>query len=299
MFSSQFRVRGCVWFAQWPQRPKLLMRSSTMSGVGIGHVVDDATVGEEQGAVGVGRGLRIVGDHHDRLAHLPHRGAHEGEDLATGPRVEVARRLIREDDLRPTGQRPGDGNALLLPSRELRRSMLDPASETDGVDHQIQPALVGLAAGEHQRQGDVLQRRQRRHQVERLEDEADPVAAQMGQLLVVERAQVDVADEDVTARQRVEPGDGVHQGGLAGSGRPHDRRELASDELGGHTVERADLRLAATVGLAGVDGPSGNRTGGVHRRGRGEGDERHVVTPCRGWPVLATTGLCAPALTSH
>ena len=63
----------------------------------------------------------------------------------------------------------------------------------------FEPVRVGLAAGEHQRQRDVLQRGQRRHQVERLEDEADAVAAQLGELLVVERAEVGVADEDVAA----------------------------------------------------------------------------------------------------
>ena len=43
------------------------------------------------------------------------------------------------------------------------------------VDDVVEPSLVGLAAGELHRQRDVLDRGQRRHQVERLEDEAEPV----------------------------------------------------------------------------------------------------------------------------
>ena len=74
---------------------------------------------------------------------------------------------------------PGDGDALLLATGELRRAVLQAGPQTDGVDHVVEPLLVGLAPGERARQRDVLERRQRRHQVERLEDEADAVAAQL------------------------------------------------------------------------------------------------------------------------
>ena len=48
----------------------------------------------------------------------------------------------------------------------------------------VDPRLVGLAAGEVDRQGDVLAGGERRQQVERLEHEADLLAAQDGELLV-------------------------------------------------------------------------------------------------------------------
>ena len=57
-----------------------------------------------------------------------------------------------------------------------------------------QPLRVGLAAGELQRQQDVLLGAQHRQQVEELKDEADLVAAQLGQLAVVEVAEVDAVD---------------------------------------------------------------------------------------------------------
>ena len=53
---------------------------------------------------------------------------------------------------------------------------------------------VGLAAGELERQRDVLGRRQHREQVEELEDEPDVVAAQLRQRRVVEAADVDAGD---------------------------------------------------------------------------------------------------------
>ena len=72
--------------------------------------------------------------------------------------------------------------------------MAQPIAETDELDDGPDPEGVGLATGDADRQLDVLSCRQRRKQVERLEDEADLIAAQEGQLLVVERREVGVAD---------------------------------------------------------------------------------------------------------
>ena len=58
--------------------------------------------------------------------------------------------------------------------------------EADGLDDLVEPRGVGLAAGEAGGQRDVLRRGERRDEVERLEDEPDPVAAQLGEPAVVE-----------------------------------------------------------------------------------------------------------------
>ena len=47
-----------------------------------GHVLDDHAVGEEENAIGDGRGTRIVRDHDRRLTELVDRAAHEVENLA-------------------------------------------------------------------------------------------------------------------------------------------------------------------------------------------------------------------------
>ena len=59
-------------------------------------------------------------------------------------------------------QRPGDGDALLLATGELGRPVREAVAETDGVDDGVEPLRVGLAAGERQRQRDVLDRGERR-----------------------------------------------------------------------------------------------------------------------------------------
>ena len=68
------------------------------------------------------------------LAELVDGVAHEAEDLAAGAAVEVAGRLVGEDHLRPAGERPGDGDALLLAARQLARPVLQAVAEADRVD---------------------------------------------------------------------------------------------------------------------------------------------------------------------
>ena len=138
----------------------------------------------------------------------------------------------------------------------------------------VEPGAVAVVAAEHQRQLDVLLGGERRDQVVGLEDEADALAAQLGELLVVELRQVGVADVHGARRERVESGEAVHQGALARARRPHDRRVLALFEGDGDVVEGDHLALAAAVALGGVDRPGGGSRRGrrVRRRGRGRAD---------------------------
>src|SRR4051794_755562 len=106
---------------------------ATRDGFGRGgdELVDEAAVGEDDDPVGVAGGSEVVGDHHDGLAELPHRAAHEGEDLGPAAAVEVAGRLVGEDDLGLADQGPGHGHPLLLTPRQLARTVLQPAAQTD------------------------------------------------------------------------------------------------------------------------------------------------------------------------
>ena len=94
-------------------------------------------------------------------------------------RVEVAGRLVGEQHGRPAHEGAGDGDALLLAARKLGRLVPEPVGQADRLDEFLEPTRVELAPGDRQRQGDVLRRRQGRQEVERLEDEADLVAAQL------------------------------------------------------------------------------------------------------------------------
>ena len=166
------------------------MRSRTTSAVGIEDLADEAAVGEEDDTVGVAGRHGVVGHHHDRLAELTHGHAHEREDLGAGPAVEVAGRFVGEDDLGPTGQGTGHGDPLLLPTGELARAMAEAALQADRLDHEAEPFLVRLPAGQRHRELDVLDGREGRDEVEGLEDEPDTVAAQRGERLVAQAGEV-------------------------------------------------------------------------------------------------------------
>ena len=74
---------------------------------------------------------------------------------------------------------------------------------------------VRLAAGDGERQEDVLLGRQRRDEVEGLEDEADVVAPGPGEVLLAQGGQLGVAEEDPAAGHRVQAGGAVHERRLA------------------------------------------------------------------------------------
>ena len=105
-------------------------------------------------------------------------------DVPPGRRVQVARRLVGQDDRRIVGERAGDRDALLLPAGQLRRIVVRAIGQADLLQ-QLPRAGGGVApAGNLHRHQHVLERGQRRHQVEELEDEPDLLAAQTGEAVL-------------------------------------------------------------------------------------------------------------------
>src|SRR5699024_6585276 len=176
--------------------------------------------------------------------------AQEVQHLRARGGVQVAGRLVREDDLRLADERAGAGDALLLAPGELRRVVLETVAQPDGVDDVVEPALLRLPAGDGERQQDVLPGGQRRDEVEGLEDEADPGPSQSGQLFLLQPGDVDAADAYPALADRVQPGEAVHERGLPGARGPHDGGELTGADLQVDAVERADARLPPAVDLA-------------------------------------------------
>ncbi len=76
-----------------------------------------------------------------------------------------------------------------------------------------------VTAGDVDRESDVLQRRQSGDQVESLEDEPHPVASHLGELPVLEIAEVLITNKHLTRRQMVESGHAMHEGRLARAAR--------------------------------------------------------------------------------
>ena len=133
-----------------------LIRSRISSPLMAPAVRDDQPVAEEQHAVGDRGGARVMRDDHDRLPELGGRLAQQVEDLGARLRVEVAGRLVGEDDGGLVDQRAGDRDALLLAARELRGLVAAAVAEPDAREQARDPAVVGRAPGELERQLDVL-----------------------------------------------------------------------------------------------------------------------------------------------
>jgi len=194
-----------------------------------------------------------MGHHDHRLPVLVDGPADLGEQFGRGPGVEVAGRLVREDQVRPRDQGPRRRHPLLLPAGQLGRPVPEPVGDAQRAGQFGQPRLVGLLAAECQREGHVLPRGQRGHQVESLEHEADALTAQQRHGLVVQLAELDVAEQHLSRGEPVQARQAVQQRRLARAGRAHDRGERARGELRGDRVERPDRRRARAVDLYSLD----------------------------------------------
>ena len=74
----------------------------------------------------------LVGHEHDRLAPVVE-PSKQGHDLLAGGRIQVARRLVGQQDARPIHERPGDGDPLPLSAGELGRAVADPVAAAASV----------------------------------------------------------------------------------------------------------------------------------------------------------------------
>jgi hypothetical protein len=118
--------------------------------------------------------FHVVGDDDDGRSEAGVDVANQGQDLFACAGVEIPGRLVGEEDRRVDRQGARDGDALALAAGELVGEMLKPVFELDEAEKLARAVVDVLArpAAQVQRQADVLDRGERRQQVEELEDEA-------------------------------------------------------------------------------------------------------------------------------
>ncbi len=124
------------------------------------------------------------------------------EHALGGLGVEVAGRLVEQQQRRLVDERARDRDALQLAARQHRGEVVAAAFEADRREHRprARRRIGGLL--QQQRQRDVLLDRQVRQHVERLEHEAHAVAPQQRARVVVERAQVAAVEADAAGGRR-------------------------------------------------------------------------------------------------
>ena len=127
---------------------------------GARDLADDLPVAQLDGAVPVGGGERVVRDHDDgQVAARCSSAAQQIEDGLAAARVEVAGRLVGEQQHRIGHQRAGDGDALLLAARQLGGAPVGGAAGDADLLERLAGARARLApahAEELERPGDVL-----------------------------------------------------------------------------------------------------------------------------------------------
>ena len=91
----------------------------------IAHIRLDAAVAHAHRPPRPGGDVIFMGDHDDGFA-LVVELAQEPHDLVARVRVEIAGRLVRQNDMRIVDQGTGDGHALLLAAGKLRGPVIEP-----------------------------------------------------------------------------------------------------------------------------------------------------------------------------
>ena len=201
----------------------------------------------------MGGGDRVVGDHDHRLAELVDRLAQQAQDVGARLRVEVAGRLVGEDDGRFGDQGAGDGDALLLAAGELGGPVGAAVLEADRADQLVDPLRrsglrPAIESGSTRfssavRTGSRLKNWKTKPSLSRRSLVSSPSS----------RSVISTAVELDRARGRlVEAGEDVHQGRLARARGAHDRGEAVALEAGADPGERVDggVALAVAAGRA-------------------------------------------------
>ena len=151
-------------------------------------------------------------------------------DLLAGPLVELARRLVREQQRRPVGERPRDRHALHLAARELRRPVVARGGEPDVLEQLARSAAARRPSATRPRP--AAARRSPRPSASAAGRTAGTRsrsdAAECGcARLRRGRATSRPSNEQRAARRRVHAAEHVQQRRLAASRRPRDRHVIS------------------------------------------------------------------------
>src|SRR4030095_15328518 len=141
------------------------------------------------------RQIQIVRDQHDARSGLTVQLLDQLDDASTGVGVEVAGRLIGEQNARTVREGAGDRDPRLPPARQLRGKVVHAIAQTN-TRKELDRACGGTAfASKLERHLHVLERGQRRNELKALEDEPNFLATKARALVLGEALQVDAIED--------------------------------------------------------------------------------------------------------
>ncbi len=210
-------------------------------------LVGDAAVADVDDAIGpLGRG-GVVADDEGGAARLAHELGDQREHVARGRRVELARRLVGDQERGPARERRAQRDPLLLAAGELARMRVAAVAEPDALEQLVRARIAPLLgdAGQPELDPDELARGQlaRERPPVVLVGVADRARAEAGCTPTAERADVDAGDADGAGRGTVEAGDDPEQRRLARAARPEHDAELPLLDGQAQPLQRRDAAL--------------------------------------------------------
>src|SRR2546422_2369841 len=276
-------------FSFWARICCSASRSASNSGTSGGPLLvgGDEAVAQSHDPRGARGDIGFVRDHHDGLT-LRVQVGEDLHDLLTRGRVEVAGRLVGEQDAGVVHQCSRDGHALALAARQLVRLVLHPVPEPHALQRprRLRATRLRPEPRVDERQLHVVQGGRAGEQVERLEDEADLLVADPGQLIVGQIGDLLPVEPVLAAGRRVEAADQVHERRLPRARRSHHRHVLIAPDLDADATQRPhDLRPHVVLARELVrkdDDVGQRRVAGVELLGDHEGFlPRPVSAGCR------------------
>ena len=171
-----------------------------------------------------------MGDENQRRAMAFMQRKQQIHNLLAIANVQIAGRLVGEQDLRTWRKRTRYRHTLLLAAGKLGRKMIEPVAEADRVEHFGGALSCVGAVQKFERQRDVLKCGHCRDKVERLKDNADMLTAGTGKAILVKSHEIAPGDADNAARGLLETGHNHQEGRLSRTARPDDSHGLARED---------------------------------------------------------------------
>src|SRR5579884_329837 len=178
--------------------------------------------------IGLKRELLVMGHQNERDSPLPVEPFQQSEDLVTRMGIEIAGRLVGQDQLRPQHQRARDGDPLLLAAGELSRPMVKAVRQPDRFEHLPRGRLdlIPLGPLDQSRHHDIFKRGEFREEMMELENIADGSIPKFGQLSIGTGEEVVSFKEDLAGSRPIERAEEMEERALPDPRRADDGQQF-------------------------------------------------------------------------